>query len=357
MSTLQQVFRPILLDCASFGLNGSGDLTDEADDLAAYLPKLAEDFSLQVTIQAINHLRSLRRVNSGDFDALQIEALLDRALFRVVPQADLNAIVGGLAAFHEPPPFVAVTTETKELDFPLTIHGTNITSLSASVGSTWREQAVDHRIQVTSGKVSRHEIWVSFFKHFIFGPQIMISDPYLLSDLVNCAEKRKSYASNSGFGYLLKKISEEAGLSSKNESEFQPRSLHILTSADKQWPNAKQWQSDYVAILKSAVEEVLPNIDVEFTVTDKSDPRIPGKAIFHQRSVAVGHNGKIRRLLIPDTSIGSYFGKDTTDAAMSFSYLVNPKFCQPHATTWSTLTSRWRDMGFRYKWTNPSALT
>jgi hypothetical protein len=355
MSTLEKVFQPILLDCSAFGLDGSGDINSDTDDLAAYLPNLAKDFSFQVTVQAINHLRILRKANSGDFDSLQIEALLERALFRLVPQADLEAIVKGSTSFHSPVPIAAVTTDAKELDFPLKHEGTRISSLSATVKSAWREEVGDRlKIQLTHGKIPREEVWSNIFQHFVFGPYIKITDPYLLIDLHRCYERGLKFSLNSGFGYFLKKIQDEVIVSSKHESEFCPRSVHVLTSGFTNYENAKSFQSYFVDILKTAIDEVAPSFAVEVTVTDEKENN---RKVLHQRVFAVSRSARFCRVLLSDNSIGSFFGKHSFDTPINFAFSADPKVCELQATIWTSLTNKWRTKGFHYKWTNPSALT
>jgi hypothetical protein len=270
-----------------------------------------------------------------------------------VPQADLGAIVAGSAFFIEPSPYAAITTDSRELDFPLTYKGMKISSLPAAVRSTWREEIVDTRVQITNGKLLRDEIWNKIFRQFVFGPHIKIIDGYLLKDLCECQNAGRKFSLNSGFGFFLNKLEEESKASHKSEEEFRPRTVHVLTSADKDFPRAKQWQADYVKVLQSAIEEISPSFDVEVTVTDRNSGNSKG-GVLHQRSFAIARNARICRLLVADNSINSYLGKNSFESNVAFSYTVNPKYCEQQATVWNTLTNQWANRGFRYKWTSPT---
>lgn len=347
MSTLKPILQHVLLDSAGFGLDGSGDEIEAIDDFVHDLSSIAMDFSIQCDASALRHLEEMCRTSNGDMDTSLLQEVLARASIRHVPFAAVSSIVAGDAQFFEPRPFVALTTDENELDFPSEYLGAHITALSAFPSSSWMQEAISLRQQSVI-EFTRKEAWDRLFKNFLFAPRVFFCDRYLLTDIENCIDKRKLPSINAGVGFLITQLSELWNSSLDTEHHARPRTLHILTSVHDRWNEAQPHQVSYIKILKSMLDELSPQFDVEFTITDA---KFNGRAVLHDRFCAVSSaDGNVLRVLIPTQSIGSYFGNKSSSELMSFSYQSHPSQTAVFGSYWTQKTNEWRTRGFRYIW-------
>jgi hypothetical protein len=347
MSTLKPILQHVLLDSAGFGLDGRGDEIEELDDIVHDLSTVAMDFSIQCEASALRHLEELCRKSNGDMDASFLHEVLARAPIRHVPSADVSSIVAGESQFFEPRPFVALTTDENELDFPSEYLGAHITALSAFPNSSWMQEAISLRQQSVI-EFTRKEAWDRLFQNFLFAPRVFFCDRYLLTDVENCLDRGKLPSTNSGFSYLVTQLSHLWNSSLDTEQHNRPRTLHILTSVHDRWNEAQPHQVSYIKILKAMLDELSPQFDVEFTITDA---KLNGKSVLHERFCAVSSaDGNILRVLIPTQSIGSYFGNKSSRELMTFSYQTQPSQTAVFGSYWTQKTNEWRGRGFRYIW-------
>jgi hypothetical protein len=331
-------------------LDGSGDEVQELDSLVHNLVKIAEDFSVQCDPDALRHLEELCRKSNGDLDASLLQEVLTRAPIRHVPSADVSSIVAGESRFFEPRPFAALTTDENELDFPTEYLGAHITALSAFPSSSWMQEAVLFRQQSVI-EVTRREVWDQLFKNFLFAPRVLFCDKYLLTDVENRNNDGKLPSQYAGVSFLITQLTQLWNSSLDTEHHNRPRTLHILTSVREKLNDARPYEDYYVEILESMMDELSPSFDVEFTVTDAKVPDHRGMSVLHHRFCAVSSkDGNILRVLIPDQSIGSYFGKKSSNGLMQFSYQTHPIQTAVYGSYWTQKTNEWRERGFRYIW-------
>lgn len=347
MATLKPILQPVLLDTAGFGLNGSGDQIDELDDLVHDLSSIAMDFSLQCDEDGIRHLEELCRKSNGSMDASLLHELLSRAPIRYVPVSDVASIVSGESNFYEPRPLAVLTTDENELDFPSEYLGAHVTALSAFPKSSWMQEAISRRQQSVVA-FTRKEVWDSLFKNFLFAPRVFFCDRYLLADVENWLDKGKLPSMHSGVSFLITQLSQLWSSSFDTEHHNRPHTLHILTSVHDRWEEAWPHEDAYVQILKMMLDELSPQFDVEFTITNvKSD----GKSVLHERFCAVSSGeGSFLRVLIPTQSVGHYFGNKSSRGLMTFSYQSHPSQTAIFNTYWTQKTNEWRRSGFSYLW-------
>lgn len=354
ISTLSPFLQQVLLDSGGFGLDGSGAPIEDVGGLIENLYKICRDFSVQTDEPGFRHLNALLTTRGVDYDKTLLEAFLTRAPLRIVDVADVARVVSGEARFSEPPPFAALTTDERELDFPSVYEGTYITALSAFYRSSWWEEAVDSRNQ-PANRYLRDDVWEKIFRNFVFSPRVYFCDPYILDELERKVAEGKSAATESSFGYFVSKLIHLHGTSTPAEQQRRPRSLHILSSAPTHYSPAKRYKNDFVRILKKTLDELAPPFDVEFIITDS---KFPGskKSILHDRFCAAGTtNGNIVRVIGFTTSMNSYLSKKISSDLTQFTLQTNSVKAGVYGSYWAKTTSDWRSRGFEYRWSSKNS--
>lgn len=348
--TLSPLLQQVLLDSCGFGLDGSGSSVEDAADLIENLLKISRNFSVQTDEPGLQHLNKLLTAQGGDYDKSILEAFLTRAPLRLVQVADVARVVSGEAQFSDPPPFAALTTDDREIDFPSIYNGTFITALGSFDRSSWWEDAVDARHQPAS-RYLRDDVWDKIFKNFLFCPRIYFCDPYICAEIERLDEPSSKPVNESGFGFFVSRLSELCETAIPAEEKIKPRSLHILSST----PNAKNNRHNHIKRLKTFLDELSPPFNVEFVVTELNYPG-SNKKVLHDRFCATGTGtGNIIRVLSVTNSMNAYLGKKISSELTSFTLETNSVKAGVYGSYWAKTTSDWRHRGFEYRWSPAKA--